>query len=335
MSEILVNLENVVWEEHSQNPIIEPPFYSPIIGDPTFVTPDLSPDGSFHLFAFSFLGLEHFTSTDGLSYKKVSRKGLPFKALRPFIYKLDGGTFALYYEKVLSLVPHTRFMQSRIEVVLSKDLFTWSNPQVVFEPDKSWHEGVCGNPCLVKDESGFRLYFSAGRVFLPDCMFIEPKHIGVAFSKDPLSDFQGLESPIISPDTTNLHMNLGSGSAKVLRAGSKYVAFINGIFEAGHSPNGQKYSSSGIKIFDSQDGLSWKSPGNEFLLAPSTSSLKGDELTFAVTKRKNRGWKHAFIYACDVREYNGELWMYFNARDGWFIGKERIGLIKGALRTAS
>jgi hypothetical protein len=162
-------------------------------------------------------------------------------------------------------------------------------------------------------------------------MFIEPKHIGVAFSKDPLSGFKGLESPIISPDTTNQHMNLGSGSAKVLKAGQKYVAFINGIFEASHSQKGQKYSSSGIKIFTSLDGINWDSPGSEFFLAPTTSGMRGQELTFAVTKRKNRGWKHAFIYACDVREYDGELWMYFNARDGWFIGKERIGLIKGRL----
>ena len=37
-------------------------------------------------------------------------------------------------------------------------------------------------------------------------------------------------------------------------------------------------------------------------------------------------YEKALVYALDVRRVGDQYWMYFNARDGWFLGKERIGL---------
>lgn len=38
------------------------------------------------------------------------------------------------------------------------------------------------------------------------------------------------------------------------------------------------------------------------------------------------GWKRAFVYAFHPVAYNDEVRLYYNARDGWFRGVERIGL---------
>ncbi|MFZ5631056.1 MAG: hypothetical protein ACOY5B_18115 [Spirochaetota bacterium] len=47
------------WRPLSDQPLIEPPGFSPIIADPTFVPPDASPHGLWHLFAHSVFGIHH------------------------------------------------------------------------------------------------------------------------------------------------------------------------------------------------------------------------------------------------------------------------------------
>jgi hypothetical protein len=41
------------------------------------------------------------------------------------------------------------------------------------------------------------------------------------------------------------------------------------------------------------------------------------------------GWKKGFVYALDVRKVGEHLYMYFNARDGWLMGRENVGLAFG------
>ena len=60
------------WSLHPDNPLIRAPFPSPIIADPTFCAPDASPDGRWHLFAHSLLGIHHFTSADGVAAAFIS-----------------------------------------------------------------------------------------------------------------------------------------------------------------------------------------------------------------------------------------------------------------------
>ena len=54
------------WRDYSGNPLIEPPTSEGIIADPTFLTPETTPDGKWHLFAHSLQGIFHFLSADGL-----------------------------------------------------------------------------------------------------------------------------------------------------------------------------------------------------------------------------------------------------------------------------
>jgi hypothetical protein len=162
------------FRDYPGNPLIEPHWPEWIIADPTVLPPELTPDGRWHLFANGLRGIYHFTSADGLAWTRGSHS--LFGGMRPCVRRI-GDRFLLFYEHYLSL------RRSVVELRTSSDLVTWSTPRIVLEPSMAWEgriPAVTGNPCLVEGRSGFLLYYSAGAVFLRDCLFIEPRYIGVA-----------------------------------------------------------------------------------------------------------------------------------------------------------
>ncbi len=296
------------WEEYKNNPLIEPPFPSPIIADPTFLPPSNTPDGRWHLFAHSLLGIHHFLSDDGLRWHRLPG-AVCRGSLRPFIHA-EGGSYYLFYEKVLALRP----CRSHIECRQSPDLARWGKPMVVLEPSLNWHReetrhGAMGNPCLVKEEDGYSLYYSAGLVFLKDCKFSEPKYIGLARSATLIGPYHPLPQPLITPTPGGALDNLGAGAIKVLKLEDGYVGFQNGIYW-----NSQiNHSGSAIRTLTSPDGRSWIPSSEKPLLKPE------------------EGWKKSHVYALDVKPVGDSLYLYFNARSGWVLGKERVGLALGKL----
>lgn len=91
------------WEEYQKNTLINPTFPSPVIADPTFLSPEETPDKRWHLFAHSILGIHHFISSDGIKWERL--KGIVvLKSLRPYLFK-ENNLFYLFYEKILSLLP--------------------------------------------------------------------------------------------------------------------------------------------------------------------------------------------------------------------------------------
>lgn len=294
------------WEEYANNPIIEPPFPSPILADPSFLPPGRTPDGLWHLFAHSIMGIHHFTSRDGLAWEReegvVSRK-----SLRPFLFEKES-TYYLFYERYVRLLPYL----SQIEARHSKDLYSWSEPEVVLRPTLSWQKegcryGAVSNPSLVEEEGDFRLYYSAGLIHMKDCRFSEPKYIGVATYGDIIGEYQAAPEPLIQPSAMDPYCNMGAGAVKVLRVGNGYVGFQNGIYW----DTGTGHCSSAIRMITSLDGYTWDYNASEPFLKPEP------------------GWKKAFVYALDIRQVGERFYLYFNARDGWLLGKERIGLAFG------
>ena len=299
-----MNPERLRWEDHPANPLIGPIFPDWMIADPSVLTPDQTPDGRWHLFANAILkGIRHFVSDDGVAWRPVGY-GL-FLGIRPFVY-LEAGVYHLFYEKAASL------RRSVIARRTSTDLNTWSAPVTVLEPQFPW-EGrglrTNGNPCLVKYAGGYRLYFSASWVFLPDCLFIEPRCVGVAEAASIEGPFVKRETPLFGPSAEPYWRNMGAGSMKVLppNADGVWYAFNNGIYR-----DKEGRSRSEIHLLKSADGLDWRVVSERPLLAPEA-----------------QGWKRALVYAMHVVEYQGEARMYYNARDGWFIGRERIGMAVG------
>jgi predicted GH43/DUF377 family glycosyl hydrolase len=229
-------------------------------------------------------------------------------SVRPFLYQ-EAEDYYLFYERIRQW--HFTAYASRIEARLSTDLMNWSEPLVVLEPSLAWHRegggsGAVGNPCVVADEDTCRLYYSAGLVFLKDCMFQEPKYIGCATSKSPTGPYTPLPDPILSPKPDDTYANLGTGAIKVLRCSDGYVGFQNGIYW----DRARNHSGSAIRLLESSDGINW-------------------EITGPPVIKPDKGWKKSFVYALDVRLTQSGWRLYFNARSGWLFGLERIGLAYG------
>ncbi len=306
------------WQEGDQ-PLIQPPFFSPIIADPSFLFPEECPNGAWTLYAHSAWGLHEYTSPDGKSWSDL---GLKIRnAMRPFLRLLRNNNYALLYEKYqplalpLQVLPGRRVWKSHLEMRLSADLSHWADPEVILQPQLAWmSDTVWGdsvsNPCLVEDDDGLRLFFSASLTWIDDCGFCEPRYIGLAKSAALGSPFIILPQPIIDPRDDELPGALGAGSLKVIKLDDGWIGLQNKIYR-----DQGGCSRSAIFLLRSADGITWFAAQPEPLVSPDL------------------GWKKSHVYACDCRfrEADGRWYLYFNARDDWKItaGRERIGRLVG------
>lgn len=308
------------WSLHEGNPIIDPPYYSPIIADPTVILPEESHDGKWQLYAHSILGIHRYTSKNGLDWERGRLQIV--NAMRPFIFRREG-IYNIFYEKYRSFqLPFSwvKFWKwdSRIEFSQSKDLYKWGKSIPVLEPRLTWHMGNYGksvsNPCVVFNGKDYRLFYSAGLVEIPDCGFSEPEHLGIAFSEKIEGPYQLHPEPLLSPHPKNSKCNLAAGSFKVLALDHGYLGFQNGI--SLH----EGVSTSEIYLHYSEDGLKWNYLMEEPILKPT------------------EGWMGSHIYAFDVKldKKHNRILLYFNARDKahWTKGKEKIGLFIGSPQTS-
>ncbi len=293
------NLAEAKWVDHPRNPLIEPPRPEWMIADPTVLPPDRTPDHQWHLFANSVGFINHYHSDDGLTWRKLG--GRLFRGIRPFLYSEDG-TYYLLYEL------HRAPWRSEIVVRRSRDLTNWDAPQTLLAPSTPWDgRGLrfTGNPCLVKAGDEYRLYFSCGWIWLWDCLYFEPKYVGVATSRVLLGPYVRRDELLIAPRADQPYLNFGAGSVKVIADGDGgWWMFHNGIYK-----DSERRSRSAIFIWRSSDGFHFAQQTPEPIVAPEPT-----------------GWKRSFVYAFDAVEYGGELRLYYNARDGWLRGSERIGL---------
>ncbi len=312
----------LTWLDDGE-PLIAPRFPSPILADPSFLFPSETPDGRWRLFAHDAFGIRSYDSSDGLSWRD---RGMAVpNAMRAFVRKIDG-RYALLYEKYrpfalpLQLLPRRPRWQSRIESRWSDDLACWTKPRRLLEADFPWaRDGRLGesvsNPCLVPAAGGWRLWFSASLVTIPDCGFDEPRYIGCADAATPEGPFVASAAPIIGAEGTAADaMAVGAGSIKVLELDDGWIGLQNRISaDRGSSAGSDLHSSSAIFVLRSTDGTNFRLARKEPLLAPSS------------------GWRASHVYACDCRRdpASGAWYLYYNARDGWYKtrGRERIGRI--------
>ncbi|MDR2148031.1 MAG: hypothetical protein LBE91_16410 [Tannerella sp.] len=164
------------------------------------------------------------------------------------------------------------------------------------------------NPCVILLPDGrYRIYYSGGTVYLSDCGYGEPKNIFCAESDNPLGPFKKRGEPILTPDVNLPYRNYGCGGFKVFGYKSGYIAFYNPIY----IDENQK-SRSEIRMLYSVDGIDWKESDYNPIVTPDS----------------NYAWRSAIIYQLDVIFWDDALWMYFNAREGWRGGIERIGAVR-------
>jgi len=298
------DLAQAKWLDHPANPLIEPPRPEWMIADPTVLSPDQTPDGRWHLYANSVGFIHHFVSGDGIEWTKVGKR--LFRGFRPFLY-VEDETCYLMYEL------HARPWYSRIVVRTSSDISRWSDFRVLLAPSLPWDGKVIrflGNPCLVKAGDEYRLYYSSSWIWLWDCMYFEPRNVGVATASSLLGPYTKSPEPLIAPTPGHRYLNFGAGSVKVITDGEGgWWMFNNGIYK-----DEEKRSRSAIILWHSRDGFAFEQKTPAAIIGPEPA-----------------GWKRAFVYAFCLVDYANEFRLYYNARDGWLRGSERIGMARAEL----
>ena len=58
----------IKWDE-VEGPLIQPPRFSPVIADPSFLFPEESPRGRWELFAHSAWGVHRYSSPEGKAWR--------------------------------------------------------------------------------------------------------------------------------------------------------------------------------------------------------------------------------------------------------------------------
>ena len=287
------------WRPHPASPLIRPVFPGWLIGDPVVLPPEATPDGAWHLFSNSVLWVHHYTGPDGIRWKRLGRV---CRGMRAFVFRTDED-YVLFYER------HRSPWRSVIMARRSRDLLQWSRPTTVLVPEYPWEAVVTRTvscPCVVHAGGRYRMYYSAASVFLKDLGFCEPLHIGVAESDAVLGPYEKRGEPLLSPSAGHPFRSLGAGALKVYEdpENARWVGFNNGIYR-----DERGRTRSAILLLTSQDGLAWEEPLPEPIIRPG------------------QGWKRALVYQlCVVPRPGGEVRLYYNARDGWRFGVERIGL---------
>ncbi len=316
MKRIDANFENILngdFRPYKDNPLIFHFGGSPIVADPSVLTPEKSHDNLWHLFCHTLFGVYHFTSEDGLHWKKQSK--VVNRAMRPDCVYADG-TYYLYYERTQPLLvkAFTLFggkWRSQIYLATSKNLTSWTKPKLIIGGTRDYMSDSRGqaisNPFITKIDGKYRLYFSAGQTFIKDCGFCEPTYISYAESERLDGGFTPLEKPLITPDQNNPYLNLCCGCLKVYSFNDCFVGLQNGIY----LKDGKSQSS--IMLLRSEDGKTFEFV--KVLLDPTASS------------GKHKNWMRQYVYACNLVKAKGELRLYFNARDyaQSLKGRENIG----------
>ena len=184
------DINNAEFTLYKNNPVIHNPIYSNVAADPSVITPDKSHNGKWHLFCHTMIGVFHYESNDGISFKNLGR--IVNRAMRPDINIIDG-RYYLFYERTRTLIGNgLAFLggkwKSEIYCTESTDLKSWTKPHLVightrdFEVDEKGQ--AISNPFLINIDGSYRLYYSCGQTFIKDCGFCEPTHITYAESKD-------------------------------------------------------------------------------------------------------------------------------------------------------
>ena len=315
----LSKLEKAYWYSFSDEPIATRNAFTPRLCDPAYLLPEESPDGLWHLFAHTWVGIDHFTSTSGLEWTREHR--VFTRAHSPFIFR-EGTTYYLLYEihdRDFFNKEKDRLKNSRIMITSSTDLALWSEPKLLLDTDKIpeavFQEGAAriSRPQLVFWEGRYRLYFGAGETRIYDTgqkatarlMYAESDYIEGPYriNHDALLE--------IEPDSE--YRNRAVGSVRIVPCSDGMA----GLECAYYYDRERNKSTSAILLLTSEDGLSWSEPK-------------------LVQKSPEEGWSSRYISSVDLRyKENEDTWYcYYSANSvikekHLVYVKESLGLLLG------
>lgn len=306
------HLEKEHWHELSRNPVVnnvrlhDDP--KDAYGDPQVLLPGQF-DDYWHIFFHGFIKQDgqcfhHMISKDGLHWnlKKIWKNEMG----QSYVFK-DGLNW-IFYSSCYICNSADNQNPVIIKAFITRDFQEFTPIGEILRPELSWEmEGPyhqVRNPCVILLPNGkYRLYYCGGVVFLNDLGYEEPKYISYAESDSPYGPFVKHGLPILSPDSTIAHRTLGSGAIKVFGYGNGYLGFYNGVYR-----DSIGRSTSAINLLRSEDGILWEEAPYNPIILPDT------------------GWRKAIVYQLDLVEWDGQIRLYYNARNEWRDGIEKIGL---------
>jgi hypothetical protein len=260
--------------------ILEPSANQIILADPTVISASDSPDGRFHLFCHSLLGIEEYVSNNAESWEYLRtvlfsnfytnnsktnlkdtglrifaivkylvkviafRKGIITNFLRPFVIKI-ANVYYLYFQEVTFTWQGLKFEfppKSCIRCMQSEDLVNWSEPQTILEDDEKYSVISC--PCLIKQDNKFRLFFTHDTELTGDNSMMEPMKVSYAESNFPNKEFKVVDDIVVYKDELPFRQ---IGALRAREIDGKYIYSCNPIEKV----NGESKSSTWI--LDKQD----------------------------------------------------------------------------------
>lgn len=311
-------LQDSSWFPFSDEPVIEGLWYVPRLSCPVFLFPEDAPDGKWHLFAHSWLGIQHYVSNSGIMWEPMGL--VQVRGKYPFLFK-DKGAFHIIYERHGRPIPFVEKLTKRmrkshvrgshIEMRSSNDLSIWSEPRLLLEAkeipsaDDYRKNPVLSHPQVLPVEGGFRLYVGSSKVGEHPA---SSRYVCTAFSETLDGTYiPDSQMPLVEAVPNDKWRSLGAGRMCVYKGSDSYVALQN----ARYWDADRKQEASAIVLLTSIDGLQWQRADDQPILVPA-----------------QRGWASEHILTCDVRYKQDEAcwYCYFSA-----TGERRYGLLRESI----
>ncbi len=318
----LESLINSSWYVFSDEPVESSPWYMPRLTHPAFLLPEESPDGLWHLFAHTWVGIQHYISTSGLTWEP--QHIVFMRGHAPCIFK-EGQIYYLIYENHNRNYEYKKkrgeSTKSRILISSSTDLKLWSEPKVLLESEKipyasHFSSSRLSRPQLVMWEGKYRLYFGASLMKLFDSREKTIVYLSYAEAERIDGPYVVKETPVLAPDLESNTNNLAVGSCKIIPC-SDGLATLSCSFFYDKTDN---KSHSALFLLTSKNGDDWKVE-KKIMDTPSS------------------GWASGYLSSADcVFKADENTWYcYFSAfehKTNFFLyfEKESLGLLLGKVK---
>lgn len=306
------------WFPFSDEPVIQGLWYVPRLSCPVFLFPEDTPDGKWHLFAHSWLGIQHYVSGSGIMWEPMGL--VQVRGKYPFLFK-EKGAFHIIYERHGRQIPFVEHVTKRmrtshvvgshIEMRSSNDLSVWSEPRILLEAKDVPPAGdyrktpTLSHPQIIPAEGGYRMYVGASKVGSDPA---STRYVCSAFAENLDGPYVSeSQFPLIEAVPNDPWRSLGTGRVCVYKGSDLYVALQNSRYW----DEKRKRHASAIVLLTSSDGLQWQRVDGDPILVPA-----------------ERGWASEHIMSCDVRYKHDEAcwYCYFSA-----TGERRFGLVRESI----
>lgn len=314
------SLTDAVWSSYSEEPVWQSPFWESRLCAPCVVMPEDSGDGTWHLFAHTWLGIVHYISSSGFDWRRLGLVAL--RGHYPSLYR-EKNTWYLVYENHEGDYQNRKRLDrrktiSRICLMTSSDLRIWSKPQVILSASDVPYAGDysvprLAHPQLISWDGGYRLYFTAGEVRIYDTWQKASAMLSYASSSFPTADWVVRGEPVMRIDPDGDFGNLALGSFSFVVFPDTLMAFQCSFY----FDQKERRSRSAILLLSSPDGESFS-------------------LEKVLMKSPSTGWASRCFTSCSVslRAQENTWYCYYSANgrnEKWahLPVREKLGLLIG------